>query len=239
MTERDPRPPAPLDDAATIAIRRRWAVIFPLVGAIIGVIAAFILGPVVAWLLNQIGDAPGPLRLAALLPLAWAIPVLMIIGAVAGFLLFAQWEEEAGTVRVDARGITVERKDDKRRIDRERISGVFTDGKDLVVVDAGGRELLRIHTDDELAAQLGPVLEQHSYPYLGAQDPREGHFVTWVDGEDVLDAEAEALLRDRHRAKLDKKRGRMQELSERLSGRGIAIRDRDDEQQYRVIGAGE
>lgn len=238
MTENDPQPPAP-DGTATIAIRRRWAMMFPLAGAIVGLIVAFTLGPVVAWLLNQIGDAPGPMRLAALLPLAWAIPVLMIIGAVMGFLLLAQWDEDAGTVRVDARGITVERKDGKRRIARERINGVFTDGNDLIIVDAGGRELLRTKTDDELAAQLGPVLEQHSYPYLGAQDPREGYFVTWVDGEEALDVEVEALLRDRHRAKLDKKQGRMQELSEQLSERGIAIRDRDEEQQYRVIGAGE
>lgn len=238
MTENDSQPLAP-DETATIAIRRRWAMMFPLAGAIVGLIVAFTLGPVVAWLLNQIGDAPGPMRLAALLPLAWAIPVLMIIGAVVGFLLLAQWDEDAGTVRVDARGITVERKDGKRRIARERINGVFTDGNDLIIVDAGGRELLRTKTDDELAAQLGPVLEQHSYPYLGAQDPREGYFVTWVDGEEALDVEVEALLRDRHRAKLDKKQGRMQELSEQLSERGIAIRDRDEEQQYRVIGAGE
>lgn len=114
----------------------------------------------------------------------------------------------------------MEREDDKRRIARERVNGVFTDGKDLVVVDAGGGELLRTKTDDELATQLGPVFEQRSYPYLGAQDPWEGHFVTWVDGEDSLDAGVEALLWGRHRAKLDKKRGRMQELSERLSETG-------------------
>lgn len=235
MTEEHPHPPTS-SDAATVAIRRRWTVIFPLAGALIGLATAFIVGPVVAWLLNQIGDAPGPLRLAALLPLAWAIPVLMIIGAVVGVVLLAQWHEEAGTVRVDARGITVEHKTGRQRVARERVGEVFTDGVDLVIVDEVGRELLRNRTDDELAAQLGRVLERYSYPYVGTRDPREEHFVAWADGEDALDAESEGLLRDRHRAQLDNQTGRMQQLADQLSERDIVVRDRKDGQQYRVTG---
>lgn len=237
MTQHDPATSAP-DTASTVSIRARWTAIFPLVGAIIGLVAAFIIGPAVAWLLNLIGDAPGPMRLAALLPLAWAIPVLMIIGAVAGFIFLAQWHEEAGKVTIDARSITVGHKHGKQLVTRDNISEVFTDGHDLVMVGTAGRDLLRTAIDDELATQLGPVLEQHSYPYVGDRDPREGAFVVWVDGEAVLEEESETLLRDRHRAKLDDKPGRIQELTELLAQRDIVVRDRDDEQQYRVAGAG-
>lgn len=209
--------------------------IFPVAGALIGLIAAFIIGPVVAWLLNRIGDAPGPLRLAAMLPLVGAVPVLMILGAVAGFILLAQWQEETGKIRVDAHGLTVEREDGKRRVARDRIGETFTDGEDLVVVTAAGEELLRSPVDDELATQLGGVLERYSYPYSGSRDPREELFAVWVDGEDALDPETEALLRDRHRAKLDKQPGRMQQLAEELAGRGIVVRDRKETQEYRVI----
>lgn len=233
MTEGPPTPPAP-SGAATVAIRLRWTVIFPLTGALIGLVAAFIIGPLVALLLNLIGDAPGPLRLAALLPLAWAIPVLMIVGVVAGFVFLGQWHEEAGKVYVDARGVTVEHRGGKQRVARERIGEVFTDGTDLVIVDPASRELLRSKTDDELAAQLGEILERYSYPYVGNRDPREEHFVAWVDGEDVLDVDSEALLRDRHRAQLDEQAGRMQQLAEDLAERGITVRDRKDGQQYRV-----
>lgn len=238
MTQHDPASPAP-DTATTVAIRTRWTAIFPLVGAIIGLIAAFIIGPVVAWLLNLIGDAPGPMRLAALLPLAWAIPVLMVIGAVVGFIFLAQWHEEAGRVLIDARGITVDRKHGRQLVTRDNIREVFTDGHDLVILGVAGRELLRTAIDDELATQLAAPLGQYSYPYLGVRDPREDDFVVWVDGEEALEAESETLLRDRHRAKLDEKPGRMQELTELLAQRDIAVRDRNDEQQYRVAGAGE
>lgn len=238
MTPPDSATPAP-ETATTVAIRTRWTLIFPLVGAIIGAIAAFIIGPAVAWLLNLIGDAPGPLRLAALLPLAWAIPVLIIIGAVAGFIFLAQWHEEAGKVLLDARGITVDRKHGKQLVTRGNIHEVFTDGHDLVIIGTADRELLRATIDDELAVQLAAALGQHSYPYLGDRDPREDDFVAWVDGEEVLEAETESLLRDRHRAKLDEKPGRQQELSELLTRRDIAVRDRGEEQQYRVTGTGE
>lgn len=238
MAQHNPAPPAP-GTATTVAIRTRWTIIFPVVGALLGLLAAFIIGPAVAWLLNLIGDAPGPLRLAALLPLAWAIPVLMIIGAVAGFIFLAQWHEEAGKVLINPRGITVDRRHGRQLVARGNIHEVFTDGHDLVLIGTAGRELLRTVIDDELAAQLGAALRQYSYPYVGQRDPREDNFVAWVDGEEVLDAETEALLRDRHRARLDEKPGRIQELTELLARHDIAVRDREDGQQYRVTGAGE
>lgn len=227
----------------TVAIRNRWAVIFPAVGALLGLSAAFLVGPAVAWLLNQIGDAPGPLRLAALLPLAWAIPVLMIVGVGVGLVFLAQWHKEAGRVLVDARGLTVEGQTGGRRVGRDKIDGVFTDGTDLVVVDAAGREPLRTPVDEELAAQLPAALAQHGLRHLGDGDPREDEFMTWVDGEDALAEESEALLRERHRAILDQRPGRMQELAEKLTDRGVIVRDRardgTQEQQYRLSGAGE
>lgn len=89
-----------------------------------------------------------------MLPLAWVIPVLMILGAAAGFILLAHWQKETGKRLVDARGLTVERKEGKRQVTRERIGEVFTGDEDLLGVTVAGEELLRTPVDDELAAQL-------------------------------------------------------------------------------------
>ncbi|MGP5498074.1 YqeB family protein [Corynebacterium flavescens] len=88
----------------TVGISSRYLTVFTAGGALIGLISSFIVGPVVSWLLSLIGDAPGPLRLAAELPLALAIPVLTIIGAVAGFLIASSWIRDAGTIDVGGMG---------------------------------------------------------------------------------------------------------------------------------------
>ncbi|MGP6173245.1 YqeB family protein [Corynebacterium sp. A21] len=168
--------------AATVAVRRRWYAAFQLVGAVVGALSAFVIGPIVGWLLSLIGDAPGPLRLAAELPLAWAIPALAILGAIVGLVLVAQWHEDAGTVLIDGRGITVADKDGKQRVLREDIQSIFTDGKDLIIDDLSGHERLRKKADDELATQLPAVLKNFDYRYLGTNDPQEAEFAEWVDG---------------------------------------------------------
>lgn len=134
----------------TVAVRTRWKVAFPVVGALLGLLASFIVGPIVAWLLNRIGDAPGPLRLAAELPFAWAVPVLTIIGVIAGFFLLVQWDEDAGKIVVDRDAVTIVHKQEKRRLSRGRVDGVFTDGTDLVILGEHGSELLRRKIDEEI-----------------------------------------------------------------------------------------
>lgn len=54
--------------------------------------------------------------------------------------------------------------------------------------------------NDELAAQLGGVLERHPYPYPGTRDAGEGQSSARADGEDTLRTESETLLWGRYRA---------------------------------------
>ena len=68
------------ENTVNVSIPRRWIVGMHAAGALLGFGAAFVIGPLVTWLLGLAGDAPGPLRLAAGLPLVWAIPVLTLAG---------------------------------------------------------------------------------------------------------------------------------------------------------------
>ncbi|MER7013162.1 hypothetical protein ABT324_17210, partial [Saccharopolyspora sp. NPDC000359] len=40
----------------------------------LGLGLGFLVKPLVNWIVDLLGDAPGPLRLAAALPTAWAVP---------------------------------------------------------------------------------------------------------------------------------------------------------------------
>lgn len=62
------------ENETTITIPRRWIVGFCVAGAVVGFGAAFAVGPFVEWLLSLAGDAPGPLRIAARLPLVGRSP---------------------------------------------------------------------------------------------------------------------------------------------------------------------
>lgn len=73
------------ENETTITIPRRWIVGFCVAGAVVGFGAALAVGPFVEWLLSLAGDAPGPLRIAARLPLVWAIPVFTLLGSAVGF----------------------------------------------------------------------------------------------------------------------------------------------------------
>ena len=237
----EPAAPDPRSGASaaptTVAIPGKYTCIFSAGGAVVGLIAAFIVGPVVAWLLGLIGDAPGPLRLAAELPFVWAVPVLTIIGAVAGFLIAASWAEDAGTIDVTDDGITVHTKSTDRFIAAGGIATVAQAGKkEMVILDSDGRELFRDGLEEEMVAGLRAALAEHGYPALEASDPFDAAFTTWVDGDGRLDPDIENLLRARRRALTDEKPGAAEDALDSLRTAGVMVRDRDGRQQYRVVG---
>lgn len=224
-------------DTTTVAVPQKYTVIFAAGGAAIGLVAAFIVGPVVSWLLGLIGDAPGPLRLAAELPFVWAVPVLTIIGAAAGFLIAASWAEDAGTIDVAEGGITVHTKNVDRFIGSDDIAVVAQAGKkELVILDDRERELFRGGLEEEMAPGLRAALKEHGLPELTASDPFDAAFTTWVDGDSRLGQEAESLLRARRRALADEKQGAAEEALDSLRALDVMVRDRDGRQEYRILG---
>ncbi|MGI5996377.1 MAG: YqeB family protein [Saccharomonospora viridis] len=227
------------ENTVNVSIPRRWIVGMHAAGALLGFGAAFVIGPLVTWLLGLAGDAPGPLRLAAGLPLVWAIPVLTLAGLGVGFWFAKEWQKENGTITITPEGVTVHRAGSNRYVARERIGGVFTDGRDLIVTDSATNELLRVNTDKVLVDRLRDAFERFDYPWQGTRDPHDHAFATWVDGSGLLDARTHDLLRARQRALADKRPGAAEDARDELRNLGIAVRDRHGAQQYRVIGRGE
>ncbi len=122
-------------------------------------------------------------------------------------------------------------------VGREHVAAVFSDGRDLVVLDRAERELARVRATDLPSRELGTALERFGYPWRGTADPRGAEFVRWVDGAPDLDEPAHALLRARKRALADKRSGAAEEALDGLRAMGVAVRDRGGRQEYLRRGA--
>ena len=220
-------------DAVTVTMPAAWLWLLRLGGAAVGFGLAFGFAPLANWLLDLTGWAPAPLRLAARLPTAWAVPVLVLLGAAAGTWLAASAKKESPVVTVHRDHIAVKGNSGALHLRRDQTGTLFTDGRDLVVLDHDAGELARIRATDLPTARLQEAFERFGYPWHGTTDPHEAEFTPWVDGTPDLDGEAHTLLRARQRALADKKAGAAAEALDGLRAKGIAVRDRNGEQQYR------
>jgi hypothetical protein len=228
MDEREP--------SVTVRLPDMWLWAVVLVGAALGLGLAFAVGPLADWMIGRFDGAPGPLRLAAALPLGWAVPVLTLCGGLAGAWVANTWREENPVVEVGPDSVVVrDATGGGRHIERARIAEVFTDGRDLVLRDADGREHVRTRVDSGLTERLRSAFERQGYPWHGTADPHEADYTVWVDNGPGLDERAHTLLRTRQRALADNRTGTADEARDELRTLGISVRDRGKAQQYRKV----
>ncbi|GAA4621150.1 YqeB family protein [Saccharopolyspora hordei] len=221
--------------ATTVRVHRAVLWALGLGCGALGLGLGFLVKPLVHGIIGLVGDAPGPLRLAAALPTAWAVPVLTAVGLAAGAWLAAEAKRDALELVVDHDGVHLEQARAERYLRREDVAAVFLDGRDLVFLDATTRQLARHRASDLPAQQVRAAFERCGYPWAGTADPHEGEFRTWVDGHPDLDDEAHGLLRSRARALTDEQLGTAAELADRLQEIGVVVRDRGGAQQYRRV----
>ncbi len=163
--------------------------------------------------------------------------MLTVAGAVAGMWLASVARGESPAVTVHRDHIGIDEGGAGLHLRRDRVGAVFTDGRDLVVLDHGGGELTRARAIDLPATRLREAFERFAYPWRGTSDPHEADFARWVDGSPDLDESTHALLRTRKRALADKQSGAAENALDALRARGLAVRDRDGAQQYRHTGS--
>lgn len=221
--------------ATTITLDRRLTPAFAAAGATAGLVLAFVAGPLTAWLLDRLDSAPVFLRIIDEFPLFVTLPALIVVGALAGWFVFAIWEGEVGTVTFDQDGVLVTQEKSSTRFATDEIAEAFLDGEELVLVDGRTRELSRTPSDKALEERLRPAFTDHGIPWRGGEDPRSAEFQPWVDRGTALEEEDHALLRERRRALTDKRAGAAADLRDRLRDRGIIVRDRDNAQEIRLI----
>lgn len=237
MSHPEQIPPGQSEPSITVTVNSKFAPVFAIAGAIIGFLVSLAVGPVVSWLLGRIDTAPAPLRLIDQLPLVWSMPLLTLLGALAGWILFSVWDDEVGRVVVGPDTVRLESKKSSVVFSHDEVSEIFLDKDELVMLDLSAGELSRSASDSGLAKELKVAFSTFGYTWVGTKDPHDDAFVTWVDRNLSLDSSVHALLRSRQRALTDDKSGEAESLRDQLAQRGVVVRDRGGTQQYRILPA--
>jgi hypothetical protein len=221
-------------EPTTVTIPAWYRPVFTVIGAVLGLVLAFLVGPLVSWLVDMFDSAPLLLRALDQLSLAWVLPILVAVGGIAGFVICTSWMDDSGAIEVADWGITLHRKGDDRFLSKDRMTLLVASEKELVVLD-GDAELYRGGIEDEMVPGLRSALADHDYPPLVDADPFAADFTDWVDGDGRKDTAVDDLLRARRRALSDKKDGEAEAALEKLRAAGVAVRDRKGRQQYRLV----
>jgi hypothetical protein len=151
----------------------------------------------------------------------------IVAGAGIGLAFAYAGHREKVTVTVSGSHVELLRDGRTHRVDRGEVAAAFADGKQLVLQDAAGAELVREKSDLEPAA-LAAAFRAHGYPWRDA-DPYASDFRLWVEDLPDLPAGADPLLRAR--AKVLGKRDEAAELRAELARIGLVVRD-DRKRQY-------
>lgn len=220
-------------DSISMPAKVLWALRLGCGGVGFGV--GFAVPPLAAWIDALISDVPGPLAIAAQIPTIWLVPILTVVGLAAGFWLAEAAEHECLHITVDSEGMLTSIDGREHYVQRQAVSNVFTDPKDLVLIDSQQGELFRGSVSDISVDALRTAFTRHGYPWSGTADPYEAKFQRWIDGHPDLDSDEHKLLRDRRKALNDDAAEEATELATQLQKHGIVVRDKEKKQQYRRL----
>ncbi|MDH6194081.1 hypothetical protein M2272_000702 [Mycobacterium frederiksbergense] len=199
-------------------------------GAILGLVARGLVG----WLERTVDGSPGPLRIAAQLPVGVAVGVLAVAGLVGGVLLVGMWQNEVAELTVAKDHVEVAVDGHRRWIAAGDVGEAFLGrGGELTVLDPQGRLLAVAGTDGIPARRIAAAFRLAGYRWSGEADPYEDDYARFVDGRDTASRQVLDLLRERAVARAEKRGPTARDLRLRLGEAGVVVRDRGDEQEFR------
>ncbi|RKT53333.1 YqeB family protein [Saccharothrix australiensis] len=205
-----------------------------------------VLGAAVLWGVQAIADwvvslpwAPfrGPFRLVASIPEPQATLGSLGLGVLVGLVVAFLAAAERLSVEVADEAVVLKRGGDERALDRTRISGVFLDGKKLVVLGLGTEELAR-ESSDLPTAELADAFQRHGYPWL-PEDPYRDEYRRWVEDMPGVPPAANALLRARAKALKKGETEDVAQLRTELARIGVVVREEGKRQFWRLSQQGE
>ncbi|MDL4770673.1 MULTISPECIES: YqeB family protein [Thermomonosporaceae] len=201
-------------------------------------VLGLVLGTLLPWLARWVTRLPvlpmrGPLEFVGDLRAPWQVAICAAAGLAlgAGLAFMAM----ADGMRLKVTGARIEARRDGRSevIDGDTVAAVFLDGKRLVVLDAGSRQVLRGEAQASASA-LAEAFRAHGYPWLDA-DPYAGLFHAWTPHTPELPAEVNAVLESRRAALKAGEDGEVRVLDEAVEKLGFTVRDEKDRQYWRPL----
>ncbi|WP_433270163.1 YqeB family protein [Actinosynnema sp. CS-041913] len=200
-----------------------------------------VLGAALLWGVQAIADwvvslpwAPlrGPFRLIASIPEPQATLGALGLGVLAGLVIAFIAEQERLSVEVADEALVFSRGGAEYALDRTQVSGVFLDGKKLVVLGLDTEELARENSDLH-DTDLADAFQRHGYPWLPG-DPYRDEYRRWVEDMPGLPPGANALLRARAKALKKDDTEDVKQLRVELARLGVVVREDRKRQFWRV-----
>ncbi|WP_433655924.1 YqeB family protein [Nocardia sp. CA-128927] len=212
-----------------------WAWLFAVGGLAIGCGIGFAAHPLGHWLTDTFDGTPGPLKVALKVPTVWLVLVLMLIGVVAGVVLYQIARTESLTLTIADDHVELVKDGRAQHVPRKHVAAVFREDTDLVLTDRNKRRLARFGANDLNRNDIENAFQNHGYPWLDQNDPFGADYVRWVEGRPETGKAIDTVLRARRHALADEKPLDVEELDEQLLELGIDVRDRQGEQHIRVF----
>ncbi|MGE7624331.1 YqeB family protein [Viridibacillus sp. NPDC096237] len=204
--------------------------ILPLIGLVIG----YFLPPISEWA-SKLEWIPfqGPFKLVASLNAGWVIFATMAFGLVASIILTLLIYDEILNIYISEDTLAFKIGKIDMSYDKDNISYIYVDHKDLVVIGHEGHELFRYKK--ELSTKiLKEELGERGYLFKDG-NPYKEQFKKWVPGLTDLPLEANALLKARDVAlKNDDSEEALQIVFE-LWKLHVSVKEIESKQYYRVV----
>ncbi|GAA1918937.1 hypothetical protein GCM10009837_50200 [Streptomyces durmitorensis] len=241
MTSEESLGPVPVSldkDRTTVLGYPRGDLLTVLIGMpILGLLLGIGLPPLARWLSRSpVLPWRDGITFVGTLDKPWQAGIAAGVGLVAGLLIAVTEIEETLKLKLTDQELAAEQHNRTRTIGRERVSAVFLDGKELVVLDETSRQFTRgVHKT--AAPALAKAFRSHGYPWQDA-DPHASLFQRWIPGVPGLSAEAQAVLAARRIALKSDAGEDVRDLAETMQGLGYVVRDEGKDQYWRPLAGG-
>lgn len=201
-----------------------------LVGALLGFAVPFVAswGASLTWIPFQ-----GPLELIASWSQWWVRYVCIGVGILLGLVLVAAAFYDTARVAVSETQVHITEKGETVTVTRSQVATAFVDGKELVLLDAASRQLVRVSSEEKRDA-IEVAFEQRGYQ-VAPGDPYDDLYYLWVPESPGLAPEVNAVLKARDMALKKKAGSDARELRSELDRLGVVVRDRKTSQYWRPL----
>ena len=164
---------------------------------------------------------------------SWVSIIGVGVGLIAGILFAVYAFSESLKMTVTDQEVTMKRYDKEEQLQKNEISAIYMDKKEIVLLGLKGEELYRSRTDAKKAA-VEEALRKHMFPWKD-QDPYMDDYQRWVPEHPDFPASVNSLLSARERAMKEDDEKEVNILRKDLADQGAVIRDEDKRQYVRMI----
>ncbi|QVY61862.1 YqeB family protein [Cytobacillus gottheilii] len=202
-----------------------------------------VIGALVGWFIPVIADWTARIPImpfgavldwVASLEGRWVSAAAALLGILAGIIFIVYVFNETLKINVTDAKVKLCIHKVVKQIDRDMISAIYMDGKDLVILSHKGKEIFREQSESK-KEWVSKVFRQHLYPWKD-HDPFASRYQRWVANHPQFPQDVNALLSARERAMQEEEAEEAKVLRKDLAELGVVIHDENKRQYVRMIG---